>query len=542
MLLTGRCDAPGQSRGAESPAILVLLMANRIHITTAIIYSNGPPHVGHAYEMLATDAFARFQRRKLGPANVTFLTGTDEHGDKNKRAADAMGLQPKAFTDKISALFRQAWAGLDISYDIFVRTTDPVHEAFVQRMLARTYESGGIFFKDYEGLYCVGCERFYTEKELLPGNVCPAHNRPVEPIKEGNYFLKLEQYRETIRRNIEKNPDFIRPERYRNEALRMLDEPLEDLCISRPKARLDWGIALPFDDNYVTYVWYDALWAYLSELPDTTDASLNATLPVTEHFIGKDILKTHAIYWPAMLMAVGLPLYRHLNVHGFMNFGGSRLSKSSGNIQDPVAYQQTAGPDVLRFFILREFTYGLDGDFTEARVIERYNSDLANDLGNLTSRVLSMAARYFQGAITAAPAADTASDGLDVELARTFASLPSRVAPMVEELAFNRALEAIWEALDASNKYIVETSPFTLAKNPASLARVAQILANLVEGLRVVADTLGPFMPVTAKKILALLNVDEKLARAPYGDGIKPGHRVNPTTPLFPRIDRKDRT
>jgi len=514
-------------------------MANRIHITTAIIYSNGPPHVGHAYEMLATDAFARFQRRKLGPANVTFLTGTDEHGDKNKRAADAMGLQPKAFTDKISALFRQAWAGLDISYDIFVRTTDPVHEAFVQRMLARTYESGGIFFKDYEGLYCVGCERFYTEKELLPGNVCPAHNRPVEPIKEGNYFLKLEQYRETIRRNIEKNPDFIRPERYRNEALRMLDEPLEDLCISRPKARLDWGIALPFDDNYVTYVWYDALWAYLSELPDTTDASLNATLPVTEHFIGKDILKTHAIYWPAMLMAVGLPLYRHLNVHGFMNFGGSRLSKSSGNIQDPVAYQQTAGPDVLRFFILREFTYGLDGDFTEARVIERYNSDLANDLGNLTSRVLSMAARYFQGAITAAPAADTASDGLDVELARTFASLPSRVAPMVEELAFNRALEAIWEALDASNKYIVETSPFTLAKNPASLARVAQILANLVEGLRVVADTLGPFMPVTAKKILALLNVDEKLARAPYGDGIKPGHRVNPATPLFPRIDKE---
>ena len=517
-------------------------MANRIHITTAIIYSNGPPHVGHAYEMLATDAFARFQRRKLGPANVTFLTGTDEHGDKNKRAADAMGLQPKAFTDKISALFRQAWAGLDISYDIFVRTTDPVHEAFVQRMLARTYESGGIFFKDYEGLYCVGCERFYTEKELLPGNVCPAHNRPVEPIKEGNYFLKLEQYRETIRRNIEKNPDFIRPERYRNEALRMLDEPLEDLCISRPKARLDWGIALPFDDNYVTYVWYDALWAYLSELPDTTDASLNATLPVTEHFIGKDILKTHAIYWPAMLMAVGLPLYRHLNVHGFMNFGGSRLSKSSGNIQDPVAYQQTAGPDVLRFFILREFTYGLDGDFTEARVIERYNSDLANDLGNLTSRVLSMAARYFQGAITAAPAADTASDGLDVELARTFASLPSRVAPMVEELAFNRALEAIWEALDASNKYIVETSPFTLAKDTASLPRVAQILANLVEGLRVVADTLGPFMPVTAKKILALLNVDEKLARAPYGDGIKPGHRVNPATPLFPRIDRKART
>ena len=520
-------------------------MANRIHITTAIIYSNGPPHVGHAYEMLATDAFARFQRRKLGRANVTFLTGTDEHGDKNKRAADALGLHPKAFADKISALFRQGWAGLDISYDIFVRTTDPVHEAFVQKMLARTYQSGDIYFKDYEGLYCVGCERFYTEKELLPGNICPVHNVPVEPIKEGNYFLKLEKYREAMRRNIEKNPDFIRPERYRNEALRMLDEPLEDLCISRPKARLDWGIALPFDDKYVTYVWYDALWAYMSELPDTDDASLTAILPVTEHFIGKDILKTHAVYWPAILLSAGLPLYRHLNVHGFMNFGGARLSKSSGNIEDPVAYQQNVGPDALRFFILREFTYGLDGDFSEERVIDRYNSDLANDLGNLTSRVLSMAARYSQGAITAAPAgaaAGAGSDPLDVTLAETFASVPARVAPLVEELAFNRALEAIWQALDAANKYIVATSPFTLAKDPANGPRVAQILANLVEGLRVVADTLEPFMPVASKKILGLLNVDEKLARAPYGDGIKPGHRVNPTTPLFPRIDKKART
>ncbi len=512
-------------------------MDTRIHITTAIIYSNGPPHVGHAYEVLATDAFARFQRRKLGNANVTFVTGTDEHGDKNKRAAEAAGLHPKAFADKISALFRDGWAGLDISYDFFVRTTDPVHQAFVQKMLARTYDCGDIYFKDYEGLYCVGCERFYTEKELLPGNICPVHNTPVERIKEGNYFLKLEKYRDAIRRNIEKNPDFIRPERYRNEALRMLDDPLEDLCISRPKARLDWGITLPFDDKYVTYVWYDAFWAYVSELPDTSDASLTAILPVTEHFIGKDILKTHAVYWPAMLLSVGLPLYRHLNVHGFLNFGGARMSKSSGNIQDPVAYQQTLGPDVLRFFILREFTYGLDGDFTEQRVIDRYNSDLANDLGNLTSRVLSMAARYFQGAITATPGAGT--DPLDAALVETFTALPSRVAPLVEELAFNRALEAIWQALDAANKYIVATSPFTLAKDPAQLPRVAQILANLVEGLRVVADTLEPFMPITSKKILSLLNVDETQARAPYGKGIKPGHRVNPTTPLFPASTRK---
>ncbi len=261
---------------------------------------------------------------------------------------------------------------------------------------------------------------------------------------------------------------------------------------------------------------------------------------MTEHFIGKDILKTHAVYWPAMLLSVGLPLYRHLNVHGFLNLGGAKMSKSAGTIQDPVAYQQSVGPDVLRFFVLREFTYGLDGDFTEQRVIDRYNSDLANDLGNLTSRVLSMAARYFNGAITATPGAGT--DPLDVALVETFSTVPSRIAPLVEELAFNRALEAIWQALDAANKYIVATSPFTLAKDADQLPRVAQILANLVEGLRVVADTLEPFMPVTSKKILALLNVDEKLARAPYGEGIKPGHRVNPTTPLFPRIEKKSVT
>jgi methionyl-tRNA synthetase len=541
-------------------------MVPRIHITTAIIYSNGPPHVGHAYEVLATDAFARFQRRKPG-AIVTFVTGTDEHGDKNKRAAEAAGLHPKAFADKISTMFRQGWAGLDISYDYFVRTTDPVHQALVQKMLARSFDCGDVYFKDYEGLYCVGCERFYTEKELLPGNICPVHNTPVERIKEGNYFLKLEKYRETIRRNIEKNPDFIRPERYRNEALRMLDEPLEDLCISRPKARLDWGITLPFDNKYVTYVWYDAFWAYVSELPDTSDESLKAILPVTEHFIGKDILKTHAVYWPAMLLSVGLPLYRHLNVHGYLNFGGARMSKSSGNIPDPVAYQQTLGPDVLRFFILREYTYGLDGDFTEQRVVDRYNSDLANDLGNLTSRVLTMAARYFGGEISASPTSVAMAKALvlgnmswdmfarislqtasqpkmlpelrDAGICAVHDCMPDQIDYLVDKLEFSRALEVIWSALDLANKYIVATSPFTLAKDPANLPRVAQILANLVEGLRVVADTLEPFMPVTSKKILSLLNVDEEIARAPYGEGIKRGHRVNPTTPLFPRIDKK---
>ena len=515
-------------------------MADRIHITTAIAYSNGPPHIGHAYEFLATDTYARYQRRKLGRENVTFVTGTDEHGQKNRDAAAAEKLSPKAFADKISSIFRAADAELGIEYDYFVRTTDPAHEAFVQEMLRRTHERGDIYFKDYEGYYCVGCERFYTDKELLDGNVCPVHKRPVEFVKEGNYFLKLEKYRDQIRAHIESNADFIRPERYRNEALRMLDEPLSDLSISRPKARLDWGIELPFDSNFVTYVWYDAFWAYLSPLSPTGDeALLKRTLPVTEHFIGKDILKTHAVYWPAMLLALGLPLFRHLNVHGFLNFGGERMSKSSGNIVDPHELSQKYGSDVLRYFVLREFVYGLDGDFTEDRLIDRFNADLANDIGNLTSRVLSMAARYFNGEITETPGAG--GDAQDAALAEMFTTLGARVAPQVEELAFNRALETIWQVLDAANKYIVATSPFTLAKDPASLPRVAQILANLVEGLRVIADTLEPFMPLTSKKILELLNVDDKMAREPFGKGIRVGHRVKPTTPIFPRIDKKAR-
>lgn len=511
-------------------------MAERIHITTAIFYSNGPPHVGHASEAFATDTFARYFRRKLGRSNVTFVTGTDEHGDKNLRAAVAQGLAPKAFVDRIAEAFRDAFTALNISYDFFVRTTDPAHEKFVQSMLQGAYDNGEIYYRDYQGLYCVGCERFYTEKELLPGNLCPAHNTPAELITEGNYFLRLEKYREQIRQYVLSTPDFIRPERYRNEALNMLSEPIEDLCISRPKARMDWGIELPFDGNYVTYVWYDAFWAYVSELPATDNAALAEVLAVSEHFIGKDILKTHAVYWPAMLLIAGLPLYRHLNVHGWMNFRGERMSKSSGNIPDPLEYEKTYGPDVLRYFLMREVVYGLDGDFTEQRLIDRYNADLANDLGNLTSRVLSMAARYCEGEVRATPGATR--EDVDRAIIEAFESAPARAGELVEELSFNRALETIWQALDAANKYIVATEPFKLAKKEEAKPRVAQILANLLEALRVTADMLEPFMPVAAANLADLLQVAEATLRAPFGKGLKPGHRVKPPIALFPRIEK----
>jgi methionyl-tRNA synthetase len=517
-------------------------MSDRIHITTAIFYCNGAPHVGSAYEALAADVFARYKRRELGRDKVTFLSGTDEHGDKIRRAAIANGLAPKAYTDKMSELFREAFAGLNTSFDYWVRTTDATHEAFVQRMLEQTRAKGNIEFKEYEGLYCVGCERFYTEKELLPGNICPTHNSPVELIQESNYFLKIEQFREQVRRKIESDEFMIRPERYKNEALNMLAEPLSDLCISRPKARMDWGIEIPFDDKYVTYVWYDAFWAYVSE-PATrlgVDTFVRDLWPHTDHFIGKDILKTHAVYWPPILLAAGLPLPRHLNVHGWLNFGGSRMSKSSGNVRDPVSYEKAFGPDVLRYFVMREVVYGLDGDFSEERLTERYNADLANDLGNLVSRVLAMAQRYCGGEIKASP--------IEVPQALTgsqagvsWGKITHLLEPVIEqavELDFKGALADIWAALDTANKYIVTTAPFSLAKDPEKMPEVEQILANLLEAIRVIADALEPFMPVTAGKIFAMLNVDQEMARKPYGEGLKLGHKIEPPVALFPRIEK----
>jgi methionyl-tRNA synthetase len=521
-------------------------MADPIHVTTAIFYCNGTPHVGSAYEALAADVFSRYQRRRLGRDRVSFLSGTDEHGDKIRRAAEAEGLAPKAFTDKMSALFREAWEGLNVSVDYFVRTTDPEHEKFVQEMLLESKRLDNIYLRDYEGLYCVGCERFYTEKELIDGKLCPTHNTQVELISESNYFLKIERYREQVRQHILKNPDFIRPERYRNEALNMLAEPISDLCISRPKSRLDWGIELPFDDRYVTYVWYDAFWAYVSEPARKLgfEHFKREIWPHTHHFIGKDILKTHVVYWPAMLLAAGFSeaeLFKHLNVHGWLNFGGSRMSKSSGNVRDPVSYERAFGPDVLRYFVMRETVYGLDGDFSEERLVQRYNADLANDLGNLVSRVLSMVQRYFQGEVTAVPIKGEDQKLQAVLIKSNFANaqdpLPE-VLDRVDELDFKGALERIWSDIDATNKYIVATQPFTLAKDPTQREYLGQILANLVEEVRVIADVLEPFMPVTARRIAEMLNVDDELLRKPFGEGLKPGHRVKPPVALFPRIEK----
>ena len=359
----------------------------RIYLTTPLYYVNGDPHLGSAYTMLITDTLARYYRARGW--ETFYLTGTDEHGDKIAQAAADAGMTPKAFTDQVSATFRAAWDACDITYDHFIRTTDPYHIRFVQDLLTRVHEAGDIYFDRYGGLYCFGCERFYTEKELRDGK-CPDHLTEPKLIEEENYFFRMGKYQDRLLRHIEEHPDFIRPEGFKNEVLAMLREPIGDLCISRPKSRLTWGIEIPFDQRYVTYVWFDALINYVSALNYKGDDVFRKFWPEAQHFIGKDILKPHGVFWPTMLMAAGLPLYKHLNVHGFWTVEGQKMSKSLGNVISPLVMKEKIGLDAFRYFLLRESVFGQDADFREESLHARYNAELANNLGNLVSRTLAM--------------------------------------------------------------------------------------------------------------------------------------------------------
>lgn len=506
-------------------------MAGKIYITTPLYYVNAEPHLGSTYTNVVCDSFARFHRQR---GDDTFLlTGTDEHGEKIAEAAAAAGVSAREFVDGVSATFRAVWDSVGIGYDHFMRTSDPHHVAFVQDVLARIHANGDIYFGAYSGLYCVGCERLYTEKELVDG-LCPQHlTKPVE-VSEPNYFFRMEKYQAQVRSHIESNPDFIRPEGYRSEALAMLREPIGDLCISRPKSRLEWGIEMPFDAGYVTYVWFDALLNYVSGLE--ARGRREDLWPVANHFIGKDILKTHAVFWPTMLLAAGYPLYQHLNVHGFWTSGGQKMSKSLGNVVKPLALRDTYGMDAIRYFLLREMAFGNDADFTEQALITRINADLANGLGNLASRTLAMMHKYFAGAVQ--PLTPEAPE--DAELAAAFARARADLDTHVRGLAFHRGLEAVWRALDAANKYIVATAPFTLAKDPAQLPRVGAILHNCLESLRVSAQLLAPFLPDTAARLRSALALDETRFAdldLPWGRAFAPEHGIGAAVSLFPRID-----
>lgn len=497
-------------------------MKTPFYITTPIYYINGLPHIGHAYTTIIADCLARHARQR--GQDVFFLTGTDEHGQKVLKAAVEKGLSPIAFADQIIPSFKKTWEKLRITYDDFIRTTQDRHIKTVQYFLQVLYDKGDLYLGSYEGLYCVPCEVFWTEKQVV-GGLCPDCKRPVEKIKETNYFFKISGYQEWLLKYIEEHPDFIRPESRRNEVLGFLkDNPLTDLCVSRPKARMSWGISLPFSPEHVTYVWFDALVNYVSALgyPDQQER-FSKFWPVVVHLIGKDILRQHAVLWPIMLHAVGLKPPALVFAHGWWQVGEEKMSKSKGNVVDPLDVIDEFGIDVLRYFLLREVPLGLDGIFSRDALIKRYNADLANDLGNLVYRTLTMAEKYFEGRIPVLEE-ESLDEVARLKVAPLVKELKARVASSLGVLDFGSALDAIWALVAAANKYIEETKPWNLKKENKT-RELQNFIALLIAVLRCVTDEIACFMPETAEKIRAQIKED----------------RVEKTLPLFPRIDEKTR-
>ena len=515
-------------------------MNKRFYITTAIDYVNGQPHLGHAYEKIIADVIAR-ARRSLGE-EVFFLTGLDEHGQKVQQAAIAEKKSPQAYCDELAKDWKNFAKKLELTNDDFVRTTEPRHKEFVQATLSKLNDAGHFYKKTYSGFYSTKEETFLTEKDRLPdGTFDPSYGEVVE-LKEDNYYFKLGAHQQWLIDFIEKNPSFIQPDYRRNEVLGFLkNNTLEDLCISRPASRLNWGIPIPFDTNFVTYVWFDALVNYTSiaaahgdktilEKSEIGNRKSEINLwPADIHVIGKDIVKFHAVYWPIMLKAMNLPLPKQILVHGWWQKDGAKISKSTGNVVDPVAVIDEWGLDAFRFYVLRELDIGPDGNWTDAGFRARYSAELANGLGNLVNRSLSMLKRYRNGIVP------EKSDELAAEA--TKAADEARASLRQNQL--QAALQSIWLLVNRANKYVDETAPFKLAKDPAQAKRLDEVLYNLAETCRVLAILLNPFLPGTSAKIFSQLGLKElpgKFSEATWGK-LNSGYKIGEPAPLFPRKD-----
>jgi len=507
-------------------------MSRTFYVTTPIYYVNDVPHIGHAYTTLAGDVLARY-RRLMGD-RVFFLTGTDEHGQKVEKAANSAGETPLELADRVMKRFESLWAKLGIDYSDFIRTTQERHKVGVAHIFSQLMNQGDIYLGEYEDWYCTPCETFWTETQLIDGK-CPDCNRLVEKLKEESYFFRMSAYQERLLAHIDANPDFIQPKSKRNEILAFVKEGLRDLSVSR--TTFNWGIPVPGNERHVIYVWFDALSNYITALgyPDKS-GNFGTYWPVDVHLIGKDILRFHAVYWPTFLMAAGLPLPKKVFAHGWWTVEGQKMSKSLQNVVEPNMLIDRYGVDAVRYFLLREVPFGLDGDFSHSALVNRINSDLANDLGNLLNRTTAMVNKYFAGVMP--PCGELLE--IDSTYRAKSVAMIDNVANLMEELAFSKALQSIWEVISAGNKYIDETAPWTLAKDPADRERLGTVMYCLAESQRLVYSILAAFMPATSAKGLGYLGTTTPPSAASFSwGGLTAGTVITKAEALFPRIEEK---
>lgn len=514
------------------------MTGNTFYITTPIYYVNDVPHIGHAYTTVACDTISRYKR--LCGFDVCFLTGTDEHGQKIEQAAEKRGIKPKELADQVVQRFAGLWETLNISNDRFIRTTDELHKKAVRKIFQKMKENGDIYIDHYEGWYCTPCETYLTETQLLEGNCCPSCGRETSKLKEPSYFFRMSRYGDQLLKHIQDNKDFIKPESRRNEIISFISDGLRDLSVSR--VTFKWGIPVPEDEEHVIYVWIDALTNYISALGYGEDSEdFEKFWPANYHVVGKDILRFHTVYWPTMLMSAGIPLPESVFAHGWWTVEGQKMSKSLGNAIDPSWLVEKFGVDAIRYFLLREVPFGLDGDFSFKALIHRINGDLANDLGNLLNRTMGMVNRYFDGTVPAYLEAGQEDKNIEETAERVFKEVDEHISNM----AFNKALACMWEFVSALNKYIDETAPWALAKDEAKKERLGSVLYTVLDGIRMVSLLLYPFMPETAKSIREQLGTEKNMTKSSVAELrririLETGHKLGESQQLFPRIDEKE--